>query len=45
MSDNYWLTENQLELMKLHFPLSHRAPRVVDLRVIPGIIHVINRGL
>ena len=45
MSDYFWLTPGQLERIKPHFPLSHGVPRVDDLRVISGIIHVIKRGL
>ena len=45
MNDYFWLTQTQLDRMKPHFPLSHGVPRVDDLRVISGIIHVIKRGL
>ena len=45
MSDQFWLTPAQLNRIKPHFPLSHGVPRVDDLRVISGIIHVIRRGL
>lgn len=45
MSDSYWLTETQLELIKPYFPRSHGKPRVDDRRVISGIIHVIRNGL
>ena len=45
MSDHYWLTQTQLDRIKPHFPLSHGIPRVDDLRVVSGIIHVIKRGL
>ncbi len=45
MSDQFWLTPAQLNRIKPHFPLSHDVPRVDDLRVISGIIHVIKRGL
>ena len=45
MSDHYWLTQIQLDRIKPYFPLSHGIPRVDDLRVISGIIHVIKRGL
>ena len=45
MSDHYWLTQTQLDRIKPNFPLSHGIPRVDDLRVISGIIHVIKRGL
>ena len=45
MNDHFWLTRTQLDRIKPHFPLSHGVPRVDDLRVISGIIHVIKRGL
>ncbi len=45
MTDQFWLTPAQLNRIKPHFPLSHGVPRVEDLRVISGIIHVIKRGL
>ena len=45
MSDQFWLTQAQLARLEPHFPLSHGVPRVDDLRVISGIIHVIKRGL
>ena len=45
MNDHFWLTQEQLDRIKPHFPLSHGVPRVDDLRVVSGIIHVIKRGL
>ena len=45
MSDYFWLTRSQLERIEPHFPLSHGIPRVDDLRVISGIIHVIKCDL
>ena len=45
MSDHFWLTKEQLKRIESHFPLSHGIPRVDDLRVVSGIIHVIKRGL
>ncbi len=45
MSTLFWLSEEQLERMKPHFPLSHGIPRVDDRRVLSGIIHVIRNGL
>ena len=45
MNDHFWLTQAQLDRIKPYFPLSHGIPRVDDLRVISGIIHVIKRGL
>ena len=45
MSDYFWLTPAQLKRIEPYFPLSHGVPRVDDLRVVSGIIHVIKRGL
>lgn len=45
MSDIFWLSRAQLKRIEPYFPLSHGVPRVDDLRVISGIIHVIKRGL
>jgi len=45
MSDLYYLTPDQLSLIKPYFPPSRGVPRVDDLRVLSGIIHVLKRGL
>ena len=45
MSDQFWLSAEQLEKIKPYFPLSHGVPRVDDRRVVSGIIHVIGNGL
>lgn len=45
MSDLFWLTKSQLNTIKPYFPPSRGVPRVDDLRVISGIIHVLKRGL
>jgi transposase len=45
VSDPFWLTPTQLNRIKPHFPLSHGIPRVDDLRVVSGIMHVIRNGL
>jgi len=45
MSDLYWLSACQLERIKPYFPPSRGVPRVDDLRVMSGIIHVLKRGL
>ena len=45
MSDQFWLSETQIERIKPFFPLSHGVPRVDDRRVVSGIIHVIRNGL
>ncbi|SEA66594.1 transposase, IS5 family [Nitrosospira multiformis] len=39
------LSEKQFNRIKPYFPLSHGVPRVDDLRVIRGTIHVIRDGL
>jgi len=44
MSDQFWLSEEQLARIKPYFPLSHGVPRVDERRVISGIIHVIRNG-
>lgn len=45
MSDQFWLSREQLCRIEAHFPLSHGVPRVDDRRVVSGIIHVIRNGL
>ena len=45
MSDQFWLSEEQLVRISGFFPLSHGVPRVDDRRVLSGIIHVIRNGL
>jgi transposase len=45
MQDLFYLKQEQLSLIKPYFPKSHGVPRVDDLRVISGIIHVLKRGL
>jgi putative transposase len=45
MSDQYCLSEAQLERIKPYFPLSDGRPRVDDRRVISGIVQVIRNGL
>ena len=45
MSDLFWLTREQLGRFEGDFPRSHGKPRVDDLRVISGIIHVLRNGL
>ena len=45
MSDLFWLTKSQLNIIRPYFPPSRGVPRVDDLRVISGIIHVLKRGL
>ena len=45
MSDQFWLSREQLSRIEPYFPLSHGVPRVDDRRVVSGIIHVIRNGL
>ena len=45
MSDQFWLSQSQLERIEPYFPLSHGVPRVDDRRVVSGIVHVIRNGL
>ncbi len=39
MSDQFWLSEEQVARIKPYFPLSHGVPRVDDRKVVSGIIH------
>ncbi len=45
MNELFWLSKTQLNIIKPYFPPSRGVPRVDDLRVISGIIHVLKRGL
>ena len=45
MDDLFWLTEAQMERLKLFFPLSHGVPRVDDRKVLSGIIFITRNGL
>ena len=45
MSDLYWLTDEQMERLRPHFPKRHGKPRVDDRRVLSGIIFVDRLGL
>lgn len=45
MSDLFWLSASQLDILKPYLPLSHGVPRSCDRRVISGIIFVIKNGL
>lgn len=45
MSDLFYLTKSQFNRIKPYFPYPHGKPRVDDLRVISGIMHVLKRGL
>ncbi len=45
MSDLHWLTDEQMERLRPHFPKSHGRPRVDDRRVLRGTIFVNRNGL
>ena len=45
MRQLFYLSPEQLEIIRPYFPLSHGVPRVDDLRVVSGIIYVIKHGL
>ena len=45
MSTLFYLSRAQPDRSKPYFPLSHGIPRVDDLRILSGIIHVIRHGL
>ena len=45
MSEVFYLSKQQFNRIKQHFPRSHGVERVDDLRVISGIIYVIRNGL
>ena len=45
MSDQFWLSEEQLARIEPYFPRSHGVPRVDDRRVVSGIVHVLRNGL
>ena len=45
MSDLFYLSEDQFNRIKRYFPYPHGKPRVDDLLIIRGIIHVLKRGL
>lgn len=45
MPDLFWLSDVQLDRIKVYFPLSHGVPRVDDRRVLSGIVFVIRNGL
>ena len=45
MSDMFWLSERQFDRLALLLPTDTRGkPRVDDLRVISGIVHVLKSG-
>lgn len=45
MSGQFWLTDEQVERLRPHFPKARGRPRVDDRRVLSGILHVLRNGL
>ncbi|WP_425414923.1 IS5 family transposase [Rubellimicrobium mesophilum] len=45
MTGQFWLTDEQVERFRPHFPKPRGKPRVDDRRVLSGIIHVQRNGL
>jgi putative transposase len=44
MSDLIWLSQAQMRRIEPYFRLSHGVPRVVDRKVLSGIVFVIRNG-
>ena len=45
MNGQFWLTHEQVERLRPHFPKVRGKPRVDDRRVLSGILHVLRNGL
>ncbi len=45
MGGQFWLTDEQVERLRPHFPKARGKPRVDDRRVLSGILHVLRNGL
>ena len=45
MSNHFWLTDEQLEQLRLFFPRSHCKPRIDGRRVFSGLIFIGSIGL
>jgi transposase len=45
MTGQFWLTHEQVERLKPHFPKARGKPRVDDRRVLSGILHILRNGL
>ena len=45
MGDQFWLTDEQVERFRPHFPKVRGRPRSDDRTVLSGIIHVKRNGL
>ncbi len=45
MGGQFWLSGEQVERLRPHFPKVRGKPRVDDRRVLSGILHVLRNGL
>ena len=45
MSGQFWLTGEQVERLRPHFPKARGKPGVDDRRVLSGVLHVLRNGL
>ena len=45
MSGQFWLSDEQVERLRPHFPKPRGKPRVDDRRVLSGILHILRNGL
>ena len=45
MSGQFWLTCEQVERLRRHFPKARGKPRVDDQRVLSGILHLLRNSL
>ncbi len=45
MTGQFWLTQEQVERLKPHFPKARGKARVDDRRVLSGILHILRNGL
>ena len=45
MSEQFWLSDEQVERLAPYFPRSRGKARVDDRRVLSGILHVQRNGL
>ena len=45
MSGQFWLSDEQAERLRPHFPKPRGKPRVDNRRVLSGILHILRNGL
>ena len=45
MNGQFWLSDEQVERLRLHFQKVRGKPRVDDRRVLSGLLHVLRNGL